>query len=166
MAGMGCRGVLFAIDDVTLAALLAAASDREVREVIERVEQGWDEEFLAETDKTWDAMHRALSDGSLDPRAGEYPLCRAILGGEHLFRGIDYIVSLVPKAEVPEVAAALAAIDDDEMGRRYDRLVPRDYPAEYGDDDREATVAYFRAVAELYERAARAGRAVVFTVDQ
>jgi hypothetical protein len=163
---MACRGVLFAIDDVTVAALLAAGSDREVMDVIERIEQAWDEAFLAETDKAWEAMHRALSDGSLDPRAGDYPLNRAILGGEHLFRGIDYVVALVPKAEVPEVAAALAAIDDIEMGRRYDRLVPSDYAAEYGDDDREATVEYFRAVADLYQRAARAGRAVVFTVDQ
>jgi hypothetical protein len=52
------------------------------------------------------------------------------------------------------------------MRRRYTALVPADYSLNYGDEDREYTVGYFRAVAELYARAADAGRSVIFTVDQ
>jgi hypothetical protein len=52
------------------------------------------------------------------------------------------------------------------MRDRYKRLVPRDYSPEYGDEDCEYTVEYFREVAGLYERAAKADRAVVFTVSQ
>ena len=52
------------------------------------------------------------------------------------------------------------------MRERYDRLVPCDYAAEYGETDRDYTAAYFREVANLYERAARDGRSVVFVVDQ
>lgn len=163
---MACRGVLFAIDDVTAAALLAAESDEDVMEIVERIEEAWDEAFLAETDKAWDAIHRALSDGSLDPSAGEFPLNRAILGGRHLCSEEDYIVSFIPKHEVPDIARALAAIDDDAMRARYDTIVPRDYAPEYGDDDRDYTVENFRDVADLYDRAAKAGRAVIFTVDQ
>jgi hypothetical protein len=163
---MCCRGVLFAIDDETTARLLAASSDDELMEIVESIEEDWDERFLEETDKAWDAMHRALSDGSLNPSAGTFPLNRAILGGKHLNRGENYIVALVPKEEVPAVARALASIDDAAMRQRYEQIVPRDYAAEYGDEDRDYTVDNFRDVAALYERAAKAGRAVIFTVDQ
>jgi hypothetical protein len=163
---MGCRGVLFAIDDATTERLLAAKSDDDVLEIVESIEEEWDESFLEETDKAWDAMHRALSDGSLDPSGGSFPLNRAILGGKRLHRGENYIVSFVPKDEVPTVASALASIDEVAMRQRYDQRVPRDYAAEYGDEDREYTVEYFRGVVDLYARAAKAGRAVIFTVDQ
>ena len=163
---MACRGVLFAIDDVTTKKLLAAASDEAVMAIVEAIEEAWDKRFLAETDKAWDAMHRALTDGTLDPGGGTFPLNRAILGGTHLHHGDEYIVALVPKDEVRAVADALAAIDDAAMRTRYETIVPRDYAPEYGDQDRDYTVANFRDVADLYARAATAGRAVIFTVDQ
>lgn len=96
---MGCRGVLFAISDVTVAALLAAKSDEDLMEIVESIEEDWDEQFTAETDKAWDAMHRALSDGSLNPEGGSSPLNRAVLGGKHLHQGDEYIVALVTKAK-------------------------------------------------------------------
>ena len=40
--------------------------ERHLRYVIEEIEEAWETPFVAETDKAWDAMHRALSDGSLD----------------------------------------------------------------------------------------------------
>lgn len=164
---MSCRGVLFAINDDKVKALLAAAGDDdEVMGVVEEIEEAWETPFVAETDKAWDAIHRALTDGSLDNDGGEAPLNRAILGGTHLHEGGDYIVALVPAAEVPAVAEALAAIDDDALRDRYKRIVPHDYAPEYGDEDREYTVENFRDVVALYARAAKAGRAVVFTVDQ
>ncbi len=48
---MGCRGVLFAISDLTVAALLAAKSDEDVIEIVESIEEEWDDQFVAETDK-------------------------------------------------------------------------------------------------------------------
>ncbi|MEO8702794.1 MAG: DUF1877 family protein [Kofleriaceae bacterium] len=159
-------GVLFAITDKTVAELLAADDDDEIVEIIAGIEEAWDKNFLCETDKAWDAMHRALSDGTLDYEAGTPPLNRALLGGRQLCEGDDNIVVLVEKAEVPEVARALAAIDAAEMRRRYNEIVPRDYAPEYGDDDREYTVTNFLDVVKLYQRAAKAKRAVIFTVDQ
>lgn len=164
---MACRGVLFAITEEKVKALLAAAGDDdEVLGVVEEIEEAWETPFVAETDKAWDAIHRALTDGSLENDGGEPPLNRAILGGTHLHEGTNYIVALVPAAEVPAVAGALAAIDDDALRDRYARIVPPDYAPEYGDEDREYTVENFRDVVALYARAAKAGRAVVFTVDQ
>lgn len=163
---MGYRGVLFAINNETADALLAASDDDALMSIVEEIEEAWEQSFVAETDKAWDAIHRALSDGSLEADGGEPPLNRAILGGKHLHEGDDYIVALVSAAEVPLVASALTAIDPDAFRERYATIVPRDYAAEYGDEDREYSVEYFREVTALYERAAKAGRAVIFTVDQ
>ena len=61
---------------------------------------------------------------------------------------------------------ALASTDDATMRQRYQQLVPRDYAAEYGDEDREYTWEWFQSVRELYCKAAERGRFVLFTVDQ
>jgi hypothetical protein len=163
---MACRGVLFAVTDEMVESLLAASSDEQVREIVESVEEEWDEEHLAETDKAWDAIHRALTDGSLAPAAGSYPLNRAILGGRHLHQGDDYIVALVSKNEVGDVADALSKIDQRAFQERYRRLVPKGYAPEYGDEDLAYSWAYFEEVLMLYARAQRARRAVIFTADQ
>ena len=69
---MSCLGVLFAIDSATSKRLRTASAD-EVMEIVGEVEEEWAEDFVMETDKAWDAIHRALSDGTLDPDGGEYP---------------------------------------------------------------------------------------------
>jgi hypothetical protein len=37
--------------------------------VVEEIEEAWESPF--ETDKAWDALHRCLSDGTLDVTSGE-----------------------------------------------------------------------------------------------
>jgi hypothetical protein len=162
-----CRGVLFAIDPGTVRELLAAKSDDDVRAIVRRVENAWDSPRLAETDKAWDAMHRTLTDGSLDPGAGEYPLNRVVLGGRHLYQRDDYIVALVPANEIKDVARAAARVEQPWFRERYMRLLsPEDYGREHGEVDLAYTWAYFEGAAKLYARAARERLAVIFTVDQ
>jgi hypothetical protein len=72
----------------------------------------------------------------------------------------------VTPREVKDAARALAAIDEPTFRDLYDRVVPRDYAPEYGPEDRDYTWAYLEEVRAFYERAAEAGRAVVFVVDQ
>jgi len=163
---VACRGVLFAIPTSTEQELLAAASDDEVIDIIDTLESEWEDENLCETDKSWDAMHRALSDGSLDLEGGEYPLNRAILGGRQLYQGDDNFVVFVGAPEVVDVARALATIDEAAFRERYHRLVPHDYAPEYGEEDLDYTWTYLCEVRAFYEHAARRERAVVFTVDQ
>jgi len=117
-------------------------------------------------DKTWDAMHRSLSNGTLYYDEGEYPLNATVLGGEHLFDGDEYVVSYVAPDEVKDVAAALAPMTEQEFRKRYDAIDPDDYDGELGDLDFGATWGYLQAVRGLYQKAAAAGRAVVFKVDQ
>jgi hypothetical protein len=162
---MGSRGVLFAIDDDAARRLLDAADDAEVMEVIEDIEEAWEDGHVAETDKAWDAIHRALTDGQLEWANGAYPLNHVILGGRDLMAGDDYVAVLKAPDQVRDVAEAVRAIDDSTMAALYDRNVPSDYDASYGDEDRVYTVDWFRPVRDLFLGAADSGRWVVFTAD-
>src|SRR5438105_1826129 len=87
MRPMSARGVHFAVTSAQAKRLLAAKSDRKLMELVEEIEEAWEEPFVVETDKAWDAIHRCLTDGSLLYVSGEYPLNRCICGGCQLFRG-------------------------------------------------------------------------------
>ncbi len=164
---MPCRGVFFAITPEQAAEFQKSAGDDDhLMELVEAIEKDWDEAHLAECDKAWDAMHRALTDGELQYGNGAYPLNHCVLSPRQLYRGDDYIVSLVTPEEVRDVAPALQELTKEWFDGRYRTVVPADYAREYGDDDREYTWSWFEAVRDLYSAAAREGRAVVFTVDQ
>lgn len=164
---MACRGVHFAIDVATLERLLAARSDGETLGIVqEDIEGKWEEAWLHETDKSWDALHRCLGNGTLEIPRAYAPLSAAVLGGEQRYAGRDYIVSLVRPEHVREVADALAQVTRDWLRQRYDSLNPNNYEGSFGDDDFEYTWSWFEGLPDLYERAALDGRAVVFTVDQ
>ena len=139
--------------------------DEAVMEVIEEVEEDWDRSNLVETDKAWDAIHRALTDGALEWANGEYPLNHVILGGLDLMEGEDYVAVLKSPDQVRDVADAIVAIDDVAMAGRYASIVPSDYAPEYGDDDRDYTVEWFGGVRTFYRTAAVADRWVLFTSD-
>ena len=163
---MGSLGVHFALEDDVARRLLAAGDSDAVLAVIDEVEEAWDEAWLVQSDKAWDAMHRSLSNGTLYYDEGEYPLNRTVLGGKHLYDGDDYVVSYVEPKEVKDVAAALAPITQADFRKRYDAIDPDEYEGPHGEEDFGATWEAFVAVRELFKRAADAGRSVVFTVDQ
>ncbi len=158
-------GVHFAITAEQERALLAAADggdDDRVGELLEEIEESWaDEELKADTDKAWDAIHRCLTDGTLDPDGGEYPLSHAVLGGRHLHD--DYYVVHIGAAEVRDVAQALRAVDRAWLRDRFDAIDDPDYPGARDDADFEYTWDGFVDVQRFYNRAAEAGRTVIFT---
>jgi hypothetical protein len=161
------RAVLFAITEEDLAALLERdRSPALVDYMIEVIEDRWDSDNLCELDKAWDAIHRCLTDGSLDPDAGEYPLNAAVFGREGLHAGTNYFVGLTRAADVSIVAEAVSQIDSDWIRRAYSTKVPTDYAPEYGETDREYTAGWFEALADFWRTAATRGRSVIFTVDQ
>jgi hypothetical protein len=63
---MGCLGVHFALNHEDEQRLLLAENDEDVRRIaIEEIEERWDENWLQQTDKAWDAIHRSLNGGKL-----------------------------------------------------------------------------------------------------
>ncbi|HEY9683387.1 MAG TPA: DUF1877 family protein [Oculatellaceae cyanobacterium] len=117
----------------------------------------WDKDNTLETDKAWDAIHRYLSDGTTDFRGGSYPLNICILGGTQLYREEDYIINYVPPA--------LTQISRSWFEEKYWQL-PEDYDCDKGEEDLDYSWEYFCPMVEFFEKAAREGKPVIFTVDQ
>ena len=166
---MSCLGVHFALDEEQVAALKAAPEDERVEFVQEEIEEGlWsaDPSRGAETDKAWDAIHRALTDGDLSYDGGSYPLSHVVLGGEPLYSGEDYIIALKTPEQVRDVAAALKAVTREELRRGYDRIDSAAYQGEICDEDFDYTWSWMGGLIDFFGRAAAAGRSVIFTADQ
>jgi hypothetical protein len=161
MAGM--LGVHFAITSEQELSLLAAGDDSDaVGELLEELEESWGDDGLkVDTDKAWDAIHRCLTDGTLDPDGGEYPLSHAVLGGRSMHD--EYYVVYVNPTGVRDVADAMRALDRTWLRQRFDAIDDPDYRGAHDDADFEYTWANFVDVQAFYERAAAVRRAVTFT---
>ena len=163
---MTARGVHFALTSDQLAKLLKADGDEAVRELVtEEIEEAWDRDWLVETDQAWDAIHRCLTDDTLDGSSGS-PVEIVVLYGQQLYNADDYIVSLKSVADVVEIHTALMAVTKEAMKKRYFAIDADDYGGFLNDEDWEYTWDNFVALREFYNKAAEAGRAVIFTVDQ
>jgi hypothetical protein len=164
---MACRGVHFAIPQPDAERLLTGPDDHAVISIVQdEIEERWDEDWLYQTDKAWDAIHRCLTDGTLDPNGGSYPLRLAVLNGRHLHTGENYIVSLVRPEEVRDVANELRKIDQQWMKNRYDSLDSNLYDGPKTNEGWEYTWEYFSGLAAFFQKAAEANRFVLFSVDQ
>lgn len=135
-----------------------------VTDVIE--EHGVDGDWAAQSDKAWDAIHRCFDNGDLTCDGGEYPLNHVIFGGEQLVTSGDYYISLKTPEQVRDIAAKIGEITRAELSRRYRLLDPAKYGYEITDEDEGYVWHWFEGVAAFYQRAAKAGRWVIFTVDQ
>lgn len=167
---MSCLGVHFALTEKE-SAHLRSLDDEQARleylqEVIEQTYFDKHPDLKAESDKSWDAMHRALADGQLSWDGGQYPLNHAVLGGESLYAESDYIMSLKTPPQVRDIAAALPAITENEFRRRYFAIDAKSYGFPLSDEDFDYTWDWFQGVRDLYTRAAKEGRFVLFTADQ
>jgi hypothetical protein len=161
---MSCRGVHFALTDEQASRLMdtPGADNDFLMGCVEDIEEQWDKEWLQETDKSWDAIHRCLTGGKL--RWGDSPLHKCILGSDNLYDGNDYFINLLSPNEVKDVAAAIKNIDRNELRRRYDAI-----DTSYGklsDKDFEYTWSWFQHLPKFFQKAAAANRSMLFTVDQ
>jgi hypothetical protein len=161
---MSGRGVHFALNNAHTQAVLAAKDDDDLMSVIEAIEAEWNEEYLAESDKAWNAIHRCLTDGSLLYESGKYPLNHCICGGQQLYSGEDYTVSFVSPTQVKDIAVALNQITESWFRERY-FAIPQDDYGNLSDNDFKYTWGWFQEVRTLYQKAATADRSVIFTVD-
>jgi Domain of unknown function (DUF1877) len=167
---MSCRGVHFALTDDERRALLAQAGDDERLEFVqEEIEERlFDDapERVCETDKAWDAIHRALTDGSLDAGRGKHAPANVILGGRSLYSGDDYIMSLKTPEQVREIALFLSSVTEEALRKGYNLIDAAEYAATLDDEDFDYTWHWFQALRDFYERTATSGHHVLFTVDQ
>ena len=110
---------LFAIkDDPSLAQFL-----EELRSLPEMRRSG----RLLDSGTAWDAIHRCLTEGELDPAAGEFPLNHAVLGGKQLHRGPDSTAVLVRPDMTRFIADALEELNEDDVRKKFFALDPKSY---------------------------------------
>lgn len=158
-------GVLFAITAEDRETLLGFGDESEAADYLhEVIEERWEEPFVMELDKAWDAIHRTLTDGSLEFDNGEFPFNRCVLGGLVLAADEEVLV-LKPADEVPAISAALELVTEDWFAARYRGLDANDYGPEHGEEDLAYTWENFEDARLLWRRAAGAGRDVVFSAS-
>jgi hypothetical protein len=177
-------GAHFAITEQEAAQLGSFDNDDDrINFVKEGVEEVWDVQYLVETDKAWDGIHRCLGEFPpdtpwfypVDPKHGaharaedhgSYPLRLCVLGGKKILDDEgNYIIRLIAPNEVVDIAAALEPIDKKEMRERYFKHCKGAWP-EYGEEDSEYIWEYFNEVRDFFKRQAGNGRTIIFTADQ
>ena len=72
-------------------------------------------------------MHRCLTEGELEPAAGEFPLNHAVLGGKQLYKGTDTTAVLVRPDMSRFIADALSELDQDGMRPKFMALACHPY---------------------------------------
>lgn len=164
---MSGLGVHFAISQDDLEHILALDEEERLAFLTDEIEERFFEhepEFLAENDRSWEAAHFALCSLTGVERDGGYPLTHVILGGEHLYSG-DWLMILKSTTQVRDIADALRELTEEDFRRGYDAIDEGDYRLK-SDEDRAYTWDWFQDVRDLYDRAAEAHRAVLFTADR
>jgi Domain of unknown function (DUF1877) len=166
---MSCLGVHFSLSADEVQRLREVDESERVDYVHETIEEEYfasHRDRLAESDKAWDAMHRALADGKLTWNGGEYPLNHLILGGELLYTDSDFIMVLKTPEQVRDVAAALPNVTDDDFRRCYYAIDATSYGQPLTEEDFGYTWDNFQDVRTFWRNAAAEGRYVLFTADQ
>ena len=167
---MSCLGVLFAVTEKEVDILRKKSVDDRPEYISEELEELYFEDYPERTyelDKSWDAMHRLLTDGTLS-FGGEDPLAKVILGGEVLYFDEDhddYIITVKTPDEVKKVYEALNGLEDGEIRRRY-FAIPADEYEDKDEEDYEYTLEYLRDSLSFWRYAAEKGLWVLFTADQ
>ena len=88
---MGCLAVLFALNEQELETFLNVERPQRAYYMHNELEENfWNDypEYVCELDQAWDAMHRMLTDGSLNFENKFPPLCNVILA-VNLYMGLS-----------------------------------------------------------------------------
>ena len=123
---MACLGVLFSLDEKTVSKLKSFKSDEQrldfLQEDIEETIMNNEPERFAEFDKSWDALHRSLTDGKFEWTNGTFPLNHVILGGQQIYHKDDYIMSLKTPEQVEKISFAIEKISREDLRKGYNNI--------------------------------------------
>jgi Domain of unknown function (DUF1877) len=167
---MSCLGVLFSLDEQEVNKLKSFNSDEDRLEYLqEEIEEIYFDKFpdrMAELDKSWDAIHRSLTDGKLEYKNGSFPLNHVIMGGEIIYFEEDYIMSVKTPEQVKQIAAEIDKIGEQFLKTGYYKIDANDYGFPLAEDDFEYTWSWLDGSKEFWKLAAAENRFVLFTADQ
>lgn len=106
------------------------------------------------------ALHRVLSDGSLEPTAGEYPLNHAVLGGRVLGHEDRFAVILKRPDMAPHIVEGLARLSPETIEATLQQLQIAQPDAVAGVTSSDLADLLSR-LTTFYQTAAETGEAVI-----
>jgi hypothetical protein len=113
----------------------------------------------------WDPIHRCLTEGELDPSAGDFPLNTAVLGGKQLLQAKEKTAVLIRPDMTRFIADALGELDEDDIRKKFFALQGGTYQQPI---DEKHFMEMWRRLQDLkifFEAAAENIEAVVFTAQ-
>ena len=113
---------------------------------------------------TWNALHRCLTDGELDPEGGEFPLNHVVLGGKHLHQGKDYFAVLVRPDIVTFIDTELTEIKQTELRQKFFALNAESYTLPRGEKEFAELWRQLLRLRTFFEDCSQNRDAVLFTV--
>lgn len=149
--------------------LFAQKEDEAVRKTVENLRQSpkhRENGLLLECGADWDPIHRALTEGKLDPDDGEFPLDHCVLGGRQLHAGEGFDAILIRPDVVPHVAEALHELRRETFFENYMAIDPVDYGKEPTEAEADRVWGTLKLIRQMFEDAANEHAAVVFTVER
>jgi uncharacterized protein DUF1877 len=161
---MSCLGVHFSIPADHGGPLWDG--DDAARAFVAELEETWDTDYLQQTDKAWDPIHRCLTDGTFGWCPEAWPLNGAILGDDPLYTRDDYIIQHLTATEVVEVADALDPLTQEWFRARFLGLPGHGYQDATDEDAFDYTWYWFERMRAFFRKTADEGRAMLFTADQ
>ncbi len=166
---MAWRGVHFAIDEATLIGLLSTSAAGRADFVANEIEENWDAHFATETDKAWPLIHASLqgSDPEADglERMYDEPVSWAVLGREFLDSDPSYLIALIRSQDVSAVANFLNGMSADDIVGRLSAAIDHFGCKNVGAAEARYAGEWFPNLQQFFQRAAKAKRHVIFTVD-
>lgn len=160
------RGYHIALDREHAKELFGIKEDAALRKFLEdlrgRAEMKKSGRVL-DTGTTWDAIHRCLTEGELDPAGGEFPLNHAILGGKQLYKGTDSTAVLVRPDMTRFIAAALGEFDEEGVRPKFFALAGGSYTQPVDEKHFMQTWRMIQDLQIFFDAAAENLEAVVFT---
>lgn len=118
---------------------------------------------LLDTETLWDPIHRCLTEGELDPAAGDFPLNHAVLGGKQLLKGSDYTAVLVRPDMTRFIADGLSELEEDEVRKKFFALRNGSYKQPIDEKHFMEMWLMIQDLKVFFDAAAENIEAVVFT---
>jgi hypothetical protein len=118
---------------------------------------------LLDTGVLWDPIHRCLTEGELDPAAGDFPLNHAVLGGKQLHKGSDYTAVLIRPDMTNFIADAIAELEEDDVRKKFLALDNGTYKQPIDEKHFMEMWLMLQNLKVFFEAAAENIEAVVFT---
>jgi hypothetical protein len=118
---------------------------------------------VLDTGILWDPIHRCLTEGELDPAAGDFPLNHAVLGGKQLHHATDYTAVLIRPDMTRFIADALAELEEDDVRKKFFALKNGSYKQPTDEKHFMEMWLMLQNLKVFFDAAAENMEAVVFT---